>query len=339
LSPSEYLIAGTTIIILSIIAFWPRRGLFYILKRLMRSSRRTESEDALKFIYDCEYRHNSCSLSSLAGHLNISVEKASKTAAALESSKLAKTTGGEIKLTNDGRAYALKIIRIHRLWELHLAQNTSYEEKEWHTEAEDAEHLITAEEAEKLAAKLGNPVLDPHGDPIPTAEGDIPEVSGESIAFMDIGETGRVIHLEDEPKEIYAQLIAQGLAVGKQIQIIEKNEKRIKFTADGEECVIAPILADSISVRKLTSSEEREEEFKSLAELPEGKYATVAGISNSCRGQQRRRLMDFGIVPGTRIRSELKSLGGDPTAYIVRGTKIALRTAQARQIYIKDIKE
>jgi DtxR family Mn-dependent transcriptional regulator len=65
-----------------------------------------------------------------------------------------------------------------------------------------------------------------------------------------------------------------------------------------------------------------------------GDKGIVLGISKRCRGQQRRRLMDLGIVPGTEIEAEMKSIGGDPVAYKIRGASIALRKTQADEIHL-----
>jgi DtxR family Mn-dependent transcriptional regulator len=122
-----------------------------------------------------------------------------------------------------------------------------------------------------------------------------------------------------------------------QITVIESDSTRIRFSADTEECVLAPVFASNITVIPIEEKQEIKEEFNVLADLRPGQSASVVSISKACRGQQRRRLMDFGIVPGTKIYSALESLGGDPRAYIVRGTKVALRTKQAGQIFISDL--
>ena len=88
---------------------------------------------------------------------------------------LVSTSEENLKLTNNGKSYALRVIRVHRLWEKYLADETSVEELEWHASAEEIEHLLTPEEADELAAQIGNPVFDPHGDPIPTSDGKFPE--------------------------------------------------------------------------------------------------------------------------------------------------------------------
>ncbi|MEJ5261089.1 MAG: FeoA family protein [Ignavibacterium sp.] len=77
-----------------------------------------------------------------------------------------------------------------------------------------------------------------------------------------------------------------------------------------------------------------EGKLKPLSSLKVGEKGIVLGIAKSLRGQQRRRLMDLGIVPGTEIEAELASITGDPVAYRVRGTTIALRKEQADKIYL-----
>jgi DtxR family Mn-dependent transcriptional regulator len=67
-----------------------------------------------------------------------------------------------------------------------------------------------------------------------------------------------------------------------------------------------------------------------------GEEAYIAGISPALRGIQRRRLMDFGIVAGTKVRAELESLNGDPKGYFVRGTTVALRNKQAENIFVQN---
>ena len=72
-----------------------------------------------------------------------------------------------------------------------------------------------------------------------------------------------------------------------------------------------------------------------LSDLALGKTAEVLRISPNCRGAERRRFMDLGILPGTQLTAELVSAGGDPTAYLIRGALIALRREQAQHIKVR----
>jgi DtxR family Mn-dependent transcriptional regulator len=145
----------------------------------------------------------------------------------------------------------------------------------------------------------------------------------------------RIVHIEDEPPAVYAQLAAQGLHTGMQIKVLESRPDRILFEAHGEESVLAPLLARNITVEPLPEERQFRGPFRTLASVRSGERAIVQSISRACRGAQRRRLMDMGIVPGTPIEPELDSLTGDPVAYRVRGTLIALRRQQADQILVR----
>lgn len=154
------------------------------------------------------------------------------------------------------------------------------------------------------------------------------------LTDLPAGRLGRVIHVEDEPKTVYAQLVALGLHPGTQVRMVESLSDRVRFTADEEEAVLAPLLARNITVQQIGSEERIPGPHRTLAGVRRGEPAVVVGIARSCRGQQRRRLMDLGVVPGTTVIPEMVSVGGDPVAYRLRGSLIALRRTQAQQIYV-----
>ncbi len=74
-----------------------------------------------------------------------------------------------------------------------------------------------------------------------------------------------------------------------------------------------------------------------LTALAIGKRSQVIGISKQCRGAERRRFLDLGILPGTQIRAEMRSPSGDPVAYRIRGALIALRAEQAQYIWVRKL--
>lgn len=326
-------------VLLLLIFFFPGKGVLPRLKKIKSQTGRVLIEDALKHLYDCEFRNMDCSLNSLSGNLSLKAEQTTTVISNLESMGLVTSSGNKILLTSEGRSYAIRVVRIHRLWERHLADNTSVAENEWHSIAEDREHETTIEDANRLAARLGNPLVDPHGDPIPNADGEVLAKEGIFLNNLEEGKYARIIHIEDEPKEVYAQLTAQGLYPGMQIYVLQSSKDKIRFEADGEECVLAPVLASNLTVLPFSEKESVQESFENLSSLQIDEAATVLGISNAMRGQQRRRMLDFGIVPGTVVYARLKSLKGDPAAYEVRGALIALRKNQSDLIHIKKLKE
>ena len=332
--PLVFLIIGIMVILILILLFYPNKGIISVWKKSRYANKKVLIEDALKYLYNCEYNGINCTLNGIAGNLSISADDATGIISGLESMGLVSAKKDELSLTSDGRSYALRVIRIHRLWEKYLADETSVKENEWHQKAEELEHIFTPEQANQLAAQIGNPVFDPHGDPIPSASGELPLKKGKLLTEMKVGEFANIIHIEDEPHAIYSQLLAEGLYPGMQIRMIEISDKRVNFVANGEECILSPLIAKNVTVGIFRLEKHFEEKFKALSSLKVGEQGTILGIAKALRGQQRRRLMDLGIVPGTKIEAELESLTGDPVAYKVRGTTVALRKQQTDKIYL-----
>ena len=333
-NPLITLLIGSLIILLGLVSFFPGKGIYARIRKSKSISKKVLIEDALKHLYTCEYNNVSCTINSVAGKLSISEDDAAKLVAKLEDMGLLVSQHESLQLSSEGRSYALRIVRVHRLWEKYLADETSVDEREWHHSAEQAEHKLSESEAEALAAQIGNPVFDPHGDPIPSAAGDLPTKAGKPLTDLKFGEFASIIHVEDEPDAIYQQLVAEGLYPGMQVRMLESNNERIRFTANGEESVLAPLFAKNITVAPIKFEKAVEGKFKSLSSLKIGEKGTVLGISKALRGQQRRRLMDLGVVPGTEISVEMKGAFGDPTAYKIKDASVALRKNLAERIYL-----
>jgi DtxR family Mn-dependent transcriptional regulator len=258
----------------------------------------------------------------------------------LEKNELIFREGTEIRLTPSGRDYALRIIRAHRLYERYLAEETGYEESEWHDQAELHEHRLTPKAADALSTLLGHPTHDPHGDPIPTADGKMVLHGGSPLTSMALNEPHLIVHIEDEPNTIYAQLVAEGLYPGMEVILTENTSRLVRFWANGDEHVLAPIVAANISVLPIPQEARLEvSPGESLDALKPGESARVVQLSPRLHGTERRRMMDLGILPGTSIQAEMISPSGDPTAYRIRGALIALRKEQASMILIDGQKE
>ena len=335
IQPQINLIIGFIAAILFFWFLWPKKGGLAIISRFSQNNKRVLLEDSLKFIFDCEYNKMSCDVNSIAGNLNISTDKSSHLLGDLLSMELIHLQNQLVTLTDAGRSYALRVVRIHRILERYLADQTSVAPADWHDEACRIEHLVTEEETEKMAAQMGNPLFDPHGDPIPTSDGYLPKLKGMSLTTLKEGDMGRIVHLEDEPKSIYEQLIVLGLYVGMQVYVTDVTDKKITFVVNGEECVLTPLFAGHITVEKISTDLNQIEKQELLSALKIGDQADVIGISPNCRGQQRRRLMDLGIVPGSQISAVMKSASGDPMGYRVMGTTIGIRKKHADFVFIK----
>jgi len=248
-----------------------------------RKKVRSAAEDALKHAYDCQSRSVACTIESVAGVLQTSIGNATRIVSRVEAMGLVRHDGTALQLTANGASYALRVIRIHRLWERYLADETSVREADWHREAERQEHRLSAADADALAARLSNPQVDPHGDPIPSATGELPPLPGTSLTSLAEGEFGRIVHIEDEPPEIYAQLAAQGLHPGMELRVIESMPERIRFEAQGEEVLLAPLFARHITVTALPEERRTRGPFLTLASIRPGTTAVVTAISRACR--------------------------------------------------------
>ena len=115
------------------------------------------------------------------------------------------------------------------------------------------------------------------------------------------------------------------------------TDKKITFVVNGEECVLTPLFAGHITVEKLSNETNQIQKYDLLSDLKIGEEAEVIAVSPNCRGQQRRRLMDLGIIPGSKISAVIKSASGDPMGYRVMGTTIGIRKQHADFVFINRI--
>lgn len=323
--------------IVSVIAAlaWPRLGLAARLKRASRLSERVLLEDALKHVFTCESIGRTATLESIAGQLEVSTGRAAGLLDRLVGSGLVKSGEPGAHLTDPGRDSALQLVRTHRLWERYLADRTGVPAGEWHAEAERMEHTLSREETEALAARLGHPAWDPHGDPIPTPAGALPEVERMTLLGVEPGQTVEIIHLEDEPREVYDALLEDGLGLGARLDVVDRSDRVVRVRSRGREWPISGVVAQNVSVRVLPGDQSADQPMETLLDLGQGDVGRVVDLSPACQGSQRRRLLDLGVVRGTEIRAELVSAAGDPVAYRIRGALIALRRQQAEWIRIE----
>jgi DtxR family Mn-dependent transcriptional regulator len=242
-----------------------------------------------------------------------------------------------IYLTPAGKDYALKIIRIHRLWEKYLSEKTGIDKSEWHDRAEKMEHSLTPEQAEELYQELGSPRYDPHGDPIPLKSGEIIDTIGVPLSGVKSNTIAKITHIEDEPEVIYKQIIDKKLHIGQHIKLIDGNDSVVKFQSEGELYELSSIVASNIGVKPLSDEEEYEDQKVRLSSLNEGEKGRILGISRECRGASRRRLLDLGFIDGTLIENQLNGPMKEPRAYLIKNTLIALRNDQADLILIEKI--
>ncbi len=183
-------------------------------------------EDYLKAIYEIEEDFGAVTTSLLAVHLD--VRPASVTGMV---QKLAKArprlvnyeSHRGVTLTPAGRKIALEVIRHHRLIELYLAEALGYEWDRVDAEAEKLEHVISEEFEDKIAALLGHPTTDPHGDPIPTKEGTVAEPSRRTLTSSQPGETVRVARVRDDDPAFLRYLAELGVTLNAVLIVTDRT--------------------------------------------------------------------------------------------------------------------
>ena len=126
-----------------------------------------------------------------------------------------------VRLTAEGRRVALEVIRHHRLLELFLAETLQMPWDRVHAEAEVLEHVISEELEELIAAQLGHPTLDPHGDPIPTADLQLRERMTPSLDSLGQGEEGVFVRISDADPEMLRYLSDRGISPGDRFEVLD----------------------------------------------------------------------------------------------------------------------
>jgi DtxR family Mn-dependent transcriptional regulator len=180
-------------------------------------------EDYLKAIYDLERVGEPATTNDIAVRLAISPASVSGMVRRLADQKLITHEPYRgVRLTTDGRRAALRTLRRHRILECYLTEVLGYPWDSVHEEAERLEHAASEELIERMAKALGNPVLDPHGAPIPTREGFVDEASLRPLAEVVAGERFRVRRVQDEDAGRLRYLAELGIRPGALVRILDK---------------------------------------------------------------------------------------------------------------------
>ncbi|HMR42287.1 MAG TPA: metal-dependent transcriptional regulator [Saprospiraceae bacterium] len=129
-----------------------------------------------------------------------------------------------VTLTEKGNRAATQLVRKHRLWEVFLVEKLQYTWDEVHELAEQLEHIQSSDLVDRLDIFLGNPKFDPHGDPIPDAEGKFTFRKQIELSEMDAGETGVVVGVQDHSSAFLKYLDLLGLVLGTQVKVLETFE-------------------------------------------------------------------------------------------------------------------
>jgi DtxR family Mn-dependent transcriptional regulator len=182
-------------------------------------------EDYAKAIYALEDRaQKPVSTNALAARLGVTAASASGMVKRLNELELVTHEPYRgVSLTEAGRRVALEIIRHHRLLELYLVETLGVPWDRVHQEAEVLEHVLSEELEELIAAKLGDPTHDPHGDPIPTRDLTIEHAETESLESLPTGTRGVFVRVSDSDPEMLRYLAVRGIAPGEALEVLERQ--------------------------------------------------------------------------------------------------------------------
>lgn len=181
-------------------------------------------EDFLKAVYVLQQQTERVSTNALADMLGISAPSVTDMARRMVEARLVdyrKYYG--VRLTAKGEAIALHVIRRHRLIELYLVEKLGYELHEVHDEAENMEHAVSDRFVEAIAAELGHPEVDPHGDPIPTPEGQMHRPQLMPLTELPDDTPARVSRFVAESAEMLQHMTDRAFSLGATVRVLRRD--------------------------------------------------------------------------------------------------------------------
>jgi DtxR family transcriptional regulator, Mn-dependent transcriptional regulator len=156
-----------------------------------------------------------------------------------------------VTLTDKGKLAAKMIVRKHRLWEVFLVEKLSFTWDEVHDIAEQLEHIKSEKLINKLDDFLGNPTEDPHGDPIPNAQGQLPKIEKQLLSDLTEEQKGICVGVKDTSSEFLKYLDKQGIALGSTIEIVGKEtfDLSLRIKVDNNPLNISNKIASNLFVK------------------------------------------------------------------------------------------
>lgn len=202
-------------------------------------------ENYLKEIYEIEIIKGYARVSDLILSFNVSPGTISKALSKLEKLGLIERDNKRIKLTQDGKKLAEKLIRAHRLSERLLTDILGLDWIRAHQLAHKLEHIWPDDVVDKIDQILGKPLTCPHGHPIPGRE---IKIDGVRMTEASVGKTYKVVMIIKEEEWILSIADELGIRPGKEIKIVKKNETEYNVVIDGQEKIVPKALAEEVLV-------------------------------------------------------------------------------------------
>jgi DtxR family Mn-dependent transcriptional regulator len=206
-------------------------------------------EDYLKAIYQLSPEGRPASTSEIANLLALSPPSVTGMIKRLsEHGLLEHVPYRGVQLTDEGRRAALRMVRRHRLIEAYLVEFLGYSWDTVHEEAERLEHAVSEKMVERMAAALGNPSVDPHGDPIPSAEGLIQELACTPLSDVSVGEVVEIHRVHASQPERLRYIASLGLRPGVQVRVVDRQpfDDLVTIEVGGERQVVGRELGHAL---------------------------------------------------------------------------------------------
>ncbi len=215
-------------------------------------------EDYLKAIYDLAGKSGTASTNDVAARLGVAAASVTGMIRRLASQGLLEYERYRgVRLSEQGRGIALRTIRRHRVIETYLTEVLGYAWDRVHDEAERLEHAASDELVERMADALGNPTSDPHGAPIPTADGQVDERLHRTLAELDIGTRARMVRVSDKNPRLLRYLAQIDLTPGAEVQVLSRApfDGPLTLQVGSEESVVGQGVAEQVLVEELRDVE------------------------------------------------------------------------------------
>ena len=225
------------------------------MRTIMRDKLSESTEDYLKTIYELTVFGERASTNQIAERMGVtpaSVTGMLKRLATSEPPLLEYHKHRGAALTSEGEKIALEIIRHHRLLESYLHDVLGYSWDMVHAEADRLEHVISEDFEERISLALGDPSNDPHGDPIPTRDLDIPEQLSVSLRDLRPGQRATVLRVENNDPDLLRHLSALGLTPQAHLRVVAHSQfddnLSLEIGGEGSPIVLGPSVTDQIYV-------------------------------------------------------------------------------------------
>jgi Mn-dependent DtxR family transcriptional regulator len=226
----------------------PRRGVVALAVRRRRAAGRTLDEDLVKVLLSADDPTARTPVAALAARAGAPARVLDARLRGLVRRGLVRLEDGTAALTAEGRAEALRMVRAHRLLESYAHHAEGVPLHELHDVADEREHAVSAGDLADMARMLGNPTTDPHGHPIPSAEGALEAIAGGPLSARPLGEDATVAMVADDRSDLLQTMVAMGILPQRHLTVLSRTAAALRVRVEGREVDVPTEVADRVYV-------------------------------------------------------------------------------------------